>query len=173
VRLDALSVSLLALEERHEPLRTTFEDCDGVGLQVVQPFVPKPLKIVNILDDDPRSLEQALQQERSTPFNLETEPGWRTAVFKLGEEDYMLSIVIQHIISDSWSVGIIQRELAAFYAAAVEPQAASLDLAIEAMSKPQQLQPLLLCRLLLPQLLPPRARSSPSPDLSSRVVHRK
>jgi hypothetical protein len=30
--LDALSVALLALEERHEPLYTTFEYCDGIDL---------------------------------------------------------------------------------------------------------------------------------------------
>ncbi|PMB65591.1 Enniatin synthase [Beauveria bassiana] len=110
----------MALEERHESLRTTFTQHDGVGLQVVQPFEPKKVEIVDMAGATSDALQQALHREQTTPFNLETEPGWRTSILRLGEEDHVLSIVMHHIITDGWSIGIIQRELAMFYSAACQ-----------------------------------------------------
>ncbi|EFQ96644.1 hypothetical protein PTT_00122, partial [Pyrenophora teres f. teres 0-1] len=122
LRLDALGSALLTLEERHDSLRTTFEQRDQVDLQIVHPFVRKPLRIANIAAGDPGEFMRSLLQEQETPFDLETEPGWRTKVFHLGEEDHVLSIVVHHMIYDGWSISIIQRELATFYTAAVRNQ---------------------------------------------------
>jgi hypothetical protein len=44
LQIDALTTALHALEQRHETLRTTFEEHDGVGMQVVQPGHPKGLE---------------------------------------------------------------------------------------------------------------------------------
>ncbi|GKT95950.1 LOW QUALITY PROTEIN: AMP-binding enzyme [Colletotrichum tofieldiae] len=119
LNLEALSTALLALEERHEGLRTTFQQHDGVNVQVVQPFVPKQLRVVEIPGGSEEELMLALQKENSTPFDLETEPGWRPALFRLGEDYHVLSIVMHHIISDGWSLDILQREMATFYTAAL------------------------------------------------------
>ncbi|PMB65589.1 Nonribosomal peptide synthetase dtxS1 [Beauveria bassiana] len=120
LQINALHRALQALEERHESLRTTFTQHDGVGLQVVQPFEPKKLEIIDMAGATRDALQQALQMEQTTPLNLETEPGWRTSILRLGEEDHVLSIVMHHIITDGWSIGIIQRELAMFYSAACQ-----------------------------------------------------
>ncbi|KAJ2987577.1 hypothetical protein NUW58_g4428 [Xylaria curta] len=117
LHLDSLSAALLAIENRHETLRTTFAAKNGRDLQVVRPFQATKLRVVDIASGDESDLLQALKQEQSTPFDLETEPGWRVVVYRLNEEDHVLSIVMHHIISDGWSVGVLQRELQTFYTA--------------------------------------------------------
>jgi amino acid adenylation domain-containing protein len=119
LRLDALGAALLAVESRHETLRTTFLAQDGVNLQVVRPVQSRELEVVDMPPDDEKALTDALHRDRATPFHLVTEPGWRVKVYRIGDNDHVLSIVLHHIISDGWSNDIIRRELTAFYAAAV------------------------------------------------------
>ncbi|UPK92404.1 hypothetical protein LCI18_003339 [Fusarium solani-melongenae] len=125
LRLDALHIALQAIENRHEALRTTFMSRDNVDLQEVHPFVPQELKLVEL----PRgakgeeSLERALLRERTTPLDLSTETCWRVTVYRLGPDEdnhHVLSILMHHIISDGWSLNVLRRELAIFYAAAVK-----------------------------------------------------
>ncbi|KAL7780719.1 hypothetical protein CFE70_010745 [Pyrenophora teres f. teres 0-1] len=117
--LPALHSALLAVERRHETLRTTFATVDGASVQVVQPFQAKDLNIIDIIPGDEQGLTEAVQQEQGTVFNLRTQPGWRVTVYRVGEHDHVLSIVMHHIISDGWSVDVLMRELAGFYSASV------------------------------------------------------
>ncbi|MDI1486221.1 MAG: Non-ribosomal peptide synthetase [Ramalina farinacea] len=122
LRLDALNSALLALEIRHETLRTTFSTHGGVHMQEVQGVRVRDLNVIDISPEDKESLMLALSNDATTPFDLENEPGWRVSVYRLGKEDHILSIVMHHIISDGWSVDILRKELAAFYAAAIHDQ---------------------------------------------------
>ncbi|KAJ8123451.1 hypothetical protein ONZ43_g606 [Nemania bipapillata] len=119
LRIDALTTALLALEQRHETLRTTFEEQDGVGMQVVHTSCIKPLRVIDMSGDQNGDYLDSLHQEQNTPFNLASEAGWRVSLIRLGEDDHILSIVMHHIISDGWSVDILRRELSQFYTAAL------------------------------------------------------
>ncbi|KAI0472336.1 hypothetical protein F4859DRAFT_522260 [Xylaria cf. heliscus] len=119
LRIDALTTALLALEQRHETLRTTFEEQDGVGMQVVHASCIKELRVIDMSGDKNGGYLESLHQEQTTPFNLASEAGWRVSVIRLGEDDHILSIVMHHIISDGWSVDILRRELSQFYTAAL------------------------------------------------------
>ncbi|KAL7793616.1 hypothetical protein V8C37DRAFT_102345 [Trichoderma ceciliae] len=119
LHMDALTIALLALEQRHETLRTTFEEHDGVGVQVVHASLVKELRVIDVLDDQDGGYLGQLQQEQTTPFHLASEAGWRVSLIRLGEDDHILSIVMHHIISDGWSVDILRQELTQFYAAAL------------------------------------------------------
>ncbi|KAI0435294.1 hypothetical protein F5Y09DRAFT_336776 [Xylaria sp. FL1042] len=122
LHVDALTTALLALEQRHETLRTTFDEKDGVGMQVVHANCMKELRVINVSGDRNGGYLQSLQQEQTTPFNLASEAGWRVSLIRLGENDHILSIVMHHIISDGWSVDILRRELSQFYTAALRGQ---------------------------------------------------
>ncbi|BCS04213.1 non-ribosomal peptide synthetase [Aspergillus luchuensis] len=117
--LAALEVALNAVVERHETLRTTFEYQNGLGVQVVHSFEPKQLKIVDMTISNNQDICEALQREQRTAFNLKAEPGWRPLIYRLGTDDHALSIVMHHIISDGWSLDILQKELNVFYSAAI------------------------------------------------------
>ncbi|KAK1914119.1 hypothetical protein P3342_007365 [Pyrenophora teres f. teres] len=105
--LVALHSALLAVERRHETLRTTFAT---------------DLNIIDIVPGDEQGLTEAVHQDHSTPFDLRTEPGWRVTVYRMSNDDHVLSTVMHHIISDGWSVDVLMRELAAFYSASMRGQ---------------------------------------------------
>ncbi|KAL3952632.1 hypothetical protein ACCO45_012575 [Purpureocillium lilacinum] len=75
--LSALHTAVLALERRHETLRTTFVSIDGANLQRVHPFQPKDLKVIDVSSTDEEEAMGLLRADQETKFNLETEPGWR------------------------------------------------------------------------------------------------
>ncbi|OAA46747.1 Amino acid adenylation [Beauveria brongniartii RCEF 3172] len=118
LQLQALQTALLALERRHESLRTIFLSKDGVNLQKVMEFADNKQKLVPVVLDGADVLADALQKDQLTPFELQTEAGWRVHIYQLGKDDYALSIVLHHIICDGWSMDILWKELALFYTAA-------------------------------------------------------
>ncbi|KAK4182000.1 condensation domain-containing protein, partial [Podospora australis] len=119
LQLASLHQALLAVESRHEMLRTTFATHGDSNLQYVLPFRMKELHIVDVLPGDAHDLLSAVQRDQTTPFDLRNEPGWRVKVYRVSPDDHVLSIVMHHIVSDGWSVDILMRELAVFYSAAI------------------------------------------------------
>ncbi|MBE3049980.1 AMP-binding protein, partial [Candidatus Bathyarchaeota archaeon] len=117
--VDALAAALLALEKRHETLRTTFEERDGMGMQVIHESLTRELKVIDISAEHDVSYVELLRQGQTAPFDLSSEPGWRTSLLRLGDDDHILSIVIHHIVSDGWSLDVLRQDLGQFYAAAV------------------------------------------------------
>ncbi|KAK2922803.1 Polyketide synthase, phosphopantetheine-binding domain [Fusarium oxysporum f. sp. vasinfectum] len=122
LQLASLHAALLAVENRHESLRTTFATNGGVGVQIIQPFQGKGLNIIDMPLSGEDSLQKAVERDQRTPFNLLTEPGWRASVFRVDSDDHVLSIVMHHIVSDGWSVDVLMSELAKFYAASLRGQ---------------------------------------------------
>ncbi|PWY83572.1 non-ribosomal peptide synthetase [Aspergillus heteromorphus CBS 117.55] len=122
LRLDVLEAVFLAIEQRHETLRTTFEERNGVHLQIIHRFVPKKIRLLDIesvAGDREEILRDALRREQTTPFDLSSESGWRPAVIRMNNEDHIVSIVLHHIIADGWSLGILFREVTSLYSAGI------------------------------------------------------
>ncbi|WP_371657938.1 condensation domain-containing protein [Streptomyces sp. NBC_00280] len=99
--------ALTVLQERHEALRTRYEDLDSKKpTQIILP--PQPVVIAG----PPQETEpvQAADSLGREPFDLATEPPWRmTLVAKDGELRW-LAICLHHIATDGWSVNQLQRE---------------------------------------------------------------
>ena len=119
LQIDALATALLALERRHETLRTTFSSENGINLQSVKPFEQHDFEVIDVSPNKEDEFQERLKKRQMTPFELETEPGWRVCIFKLSPNRHVLSIVMHHIIADGWSIDILRTEIAAFYAAAL------------------------------------------------------
>ncbi|CAJ0555335.1 Ff.00g054000.m01.CDS01 [Fusarium sp. VM40] len=119
VDVDALTRALLALEQRHETLRTTFENQDGVGVQIIHDRLSKELQVIDALDGDEGGIK-TLYKVETTTFDITSEAGWSSTLIRLGKDDHILSIVMHHIISDGWSIDVLRRELIQLYAAALQ-----------------------------------------------------
>ncbi|KAJ2979685.1 hypothetical protein NQ176_g3099 [Zarea fungicola] len=121
LQLPALENAVFALTERHETLRTTFATHGNVHLQKILPYSPKKLSVFDLSSRDggSRSLEEALLKDHTTPFCLEREPGFRVTVYRCGNDDHVLSIILHNIIADGWSLGVLSRELSTCYSAAI------------------------------------------------------
>ena len=51
------------------------------------------------------------------PFNLTHGPLFRVTLLRLGEQEYVLLLIVHHIIADGWSLGVFFQELATLYTA--------------------------------------------------------
>src|SRR5439155_19385946 len=126
----ALTVALTGLVARHESLRTTFAEVDGVGVQVVHApgEVHLPVTDLSNLPEAERETElvRVVERESTTPFDLRTSPPLRVRLVRLADDGHVLTIVMHHIITDGWSVGVMVGELSALYGAAVRGEAVGL-----------------------------------------------
>ena len=135
--VDALTAALGDLVNRHEPLRTRFENRDGQPVQVIDPVGDLEVAIEDLAalhGESTAARAAALEiaaDEARRPFDLERGPLIRTRILRLGKTLHILLVSQHHIISDGWSVGILSRELAELYRARLEnrdPRLRTLEL---------------------------------------------
>jgi amino acid adenylation domain-containing protein len=120
--LEALERALSKLVERHEALRTVFETRGESSAQVIHPAAVS--LVVHDLSSLPAGARLnaamvALRGVADSPFELSKEPGFRTAIARLANDDHILLLLTHHIVSDAWSYGVIFRDLSALYDAEV------------------------------------------------------
>jgi len=119
--IPVLEDTIAEIVYRQESLRTTFDTENGDPVQVVNPEMEIPLKIVDICklpadDRDAESLRLANNEARS-PFDLKTGPLFRATLIKLSGNDFVMLITMHHIISDGWSISVFMREISVIYQA--------------------------------------------------------
>ncbi|MHA7629651.1 non-ribosomal peptide synthase/polyketide synthase [Corallococcus sp. M7] len=121
VDVESLRRAFEALVARHEALRTTFREHEGQALQSIHPSVAwtLPLHDVSALPVAQREAEarRLVTEDARHPFQLEDGPLLRTALVRLGADEHLLLVTMHHIVSDGWSMGVLVRELVAFYEA--------------------------------------------------------
>ena len=117
--VDILRESLNDLIRRQESLRTTFSTDNGSPVQVIAPSltIDLPVHDLSHLAAGAREIEvQGLSNlEAQRPFDLMRGPLLRANLIKLAGDNHTLLVIIHHIISDGWSMGIFYRELGVFY----------------------------------------------------------
>ena len=104
--LPALQRAWNGLVARHASLRTTFVEVDGVAAQRVAPPSPMPVG---------RHTPAELRQLLETPFDLCAGPLVRLSLCDEEGGTCTLVLVVHHLVADGWSLGILNRELAALY----------------------------------------------------------
>jgi amino acid adenylation domain-containing protein len=121
---------LTQIVARHEALRTTFAVVDSAPIQVIRDAAPVALARTDLsaLPEAERDadVQRLVALEAHRPFDLTRDTLLRAALIALGEADHVLVLTMHHIASDGWSIGVLQRELAALYAAACNGQLSPL-----------------------------------------------
>jgi len=115
--VDALTTALTGLVVRHESLRTTFDEVDGRGVQLVHPARPADLTLVDLAGEQDR-LDEVLAAECARPFDLRRGPLLRTTLVRLTPTEHVLVLALHHIVTDGWSTAVLTEDLAALYAGA-------------------------------------------------------
>nr|MBA3469705.1 sulfotransferase [Herpetosiphonaceae bacterium] len=123
LNLSAFERSISALMERHEILRTTFYDDEGVPRQQVDIAVASPFQWIDVsganteLDIARASVRTALYSDADASFDLSVAPLMRVRLYTITQHEHVLLLTLHHIISDGISLDILQKELADFYRA--------------------------------------------------------
>ncbi|HWF05357.1 MAG TPA: amino acid adenylation domain-containing protein, partial [Candidatus Angelobacter sp.] len=134
VRLGSLVGALSEIVRRHEVLRTRFEVIDGEARQVISPagkvlieplFEQRDLSALSA-DDRQAEVQRQVSKEAAVPFDLARGPLLRVKLFRLSATEHVLLVVMHHIVSDGWSMGVLVREFAALYQAFEAGQTPSL-----------------------------------------------
>ncbi|HEY0602095.1 MAG TPA: amino acid adenylation domain-containing protein, partial [Herpetosiphonaceae bacterium] len=119
--VSAVERSLNAIVQRHEALRTTIAPMNGNPVQVIHANLPIPLPIVDLRDLPAAEREaEALRLaavEGDQPFDLAQGSLLRARLLRLDDEQHIVLLTMHHIVSDGWSMGMLVRELVAFYTA--------------------------------------------------------
>jgi amino acid adenylation domain-containing protein/non-ribosomal peptide synthase protein (TIGR01720 family) len=127
---EQLKRSLQEIVRRHESLRTRFISADGGPQQVidVEPGIGLPVVDLSSLPANEREPEtrRLVQSALLEPFDLTTGPLLRVKLLRLEEQRHVLLLVMHHIISDGWSVGLLEHEVSALYGAFVAGQPSPL-----------------------------------------------
>jgi amino acid adenylation domain-containing protein len=117
---DALARSLAEIVDRHDVLRSGYEDDRGRPLQRIHSPAPCPLPVIDVCGIGDAQLEEArrlIAAEAERPFNLTTGPLLHASLLRFSEVDHVLTLVLHHIAADGWSLGVLSQELTALYAA--------------------------------------------------------
>ena len=113
-----LKAALDRIVERHEALRTTFTQVDGVAVQVFKTPTGGFGWVEHDLTQSPSSeLVRITEMEAGAPFDLAMGPLIRGRLLRLSNEVRVLLITMHHIVSDGWSMGVFINELSAIYQA--------------------------------------------------------
>ncbi|HYH80393.1 MAG TPA: amino acid adenylation domain-containing protein [Longimicrobium sp.] len=118
----ALERSVGELLRRHEALRTTFAVDPETGslVQRIGPVPGRALARVELGALDPGTREAEARRvvagAAGRSFDLARGPA-RMALLRLDEGEWVLLVVLHHIVTDGWSRMVMERELSALYAA--------------------------------------------------------
>ncbi|WP_206686054.1 non-ribosomal peptide synthetase [Kribbella qitaiheensis] len=119
--VDAFAGAMSALVARHESLRTTFDESDGTGVQVVHPpaEVPVPVTDLTALSEQDRAgeLDRILAEESGRGFDLRRGPLLRARLVRLAVDEHALVVMMHHIVTDGWSNVVMLGDLSALYEA--------------------------------------------------------
>ncbi|HYG61701.1 MAG TPA: amino acid adenylation domain-containing protein, partial [Thermoanaerobaculia bacterium] len=115
----ALRWAMDEIVRRHETLRTTFEEIDGLPMQRIASTGALDLPLVDLaaLRGEVAEVRRLASGLALRPFDLARGPLFRGLLVRLGEGDHAVLLALHHVISDGWSIGVFLRELSALYTA--------------------------------------------------------
>lgn len=117
LNIEALEFALNSLLKKHDILRTRYTQRNGTYFQCVDPFIASRLPIhelrsfENPLEELPALLRSAVDYA----FDLSAEWPIKSSLFRLAENDFVLSINVHHIAVDGWSAKRVIEEIRAGY----------------------------------------------------------
>jgi acyl carrier protein len=109
-----MAAALRMIVQRHEALRTTFQQVDGAPQQVVTPAPRIDFKVADLPEG--HRLADLISGEVQRPFKPGLDLPMRVHVWRLSAETSAVLFIFNHMCVDGWSVDIIVREFCAAYA---------------------------------------------------------
>lgn len=121
--------ALQAVVARHEILRATVSP-NGETL-IIHKNMSWNTAVADLssVQDQQAALQAFVSEEMQHEFDFENGPLFRFFIHKLSENNYYFSLVVHHIITDGWSLGVILEDLSKYYNAKVAGQTALLEAA--------------------------------------------
>ncbi|MBQ4803346.1 amino acid adenylation domain-containing protein [Aquimarina sp. MMG015] len=112
-----------ATVDRHEILRTVFVEENNVLYQKVLDrkdlnFRVDYQDLVNV-NKTQKAVKEYISEDSFIAFDLEQGPLMRVTLFKVSQSKWVLYFNMHHIISDGWSMHILEKDIKSYYSAFV------------------------------------------------------
>jgi len=124
VRADIAEECVRAMVLRHEALRTTFRMVDGALSQIISEGPIYSFTVSDLRDvaqgERPGLAEELIHEHSRIQIDLASGPQFFAHLIHVTDQDHFLAFTVHHIACDGWSNGILIRDFADLYAAAVE-----------------------------------------------------
>ncbi|WP_317208135.1 non-ribosomal peptide synthetase [Tenacibaculum ovolyticum] len=116
----AINKAFTCIFNKHEILRTTFNEVKGEPKQFITPIneFKKPITFEDLKIEE-AAIKKFIDNLSNLPFNLSEGPLISVKVYKKNETEHILFLNLHHIISDGWSATILLNELCEYYNAIV------------------------------------------------------
>ncbi|MCY9373994.1 amino acid adenylation domain-containing protein [Bacillus sp. T17B1] len=111
-----LQAALYDLVCRHESLRTIFPESQGTSYQHILDAV-QARPVLHVTEIAEKELSERFAEAVRYSFDLAAEPAFRAELFVIGPDEYVLLLLVHHIVGDGWSLTPLTRDLGAAYAA--------------------------------------------------------
>ncbi|WP_446745078.1 condensation domain-containing protein [Silvibacterium acidisoli] len=123
VRDDLVEICARELVVRHEALRTNFQMVDGVLSQVIseEPRFGFSISDLRVLPEASRAnrAEELIHEHSRVRFDLANGALFHVHLIHVTDTDHFLALTMHHIVCDGWSNGILIRDFALYYEAAL------------------------------------------------------
>ena len=118
----ALEYAIAEVVRRHESLRTALLAVDGAPVCRVAEGVPLALERFDVSTFEPAAQDEAIRAWlvafARRPFDMATPPLLRAALIHVAPAHHVFTFVVDHLVADGVSVGILLREIEVIYRAA-------------------------------------------------------
>ncbi|MFU2202075.1 non-ribosomal peptide synthetase DhbF [Bacillus subtilis] len=111
-----LKAALYDLVRRHESLRTIFPESQGTSYQHILD-ADRACPELHVTEIAEKELSDRLAEAVRYSFDLAAEPAFRAELFVIGPDEYVLLLLVHHIVGDGWSLTLLTRDLGTAYAA--------------------------------------------------------
>ncbi|AQA26187.1 D-alanine--poly(phosphoribitol) ligase, subunit 1 [Rhodococcus sp. MTM3W5.2] len=112
----ALGAAVRDVLERHESLRTRYPDSGSGPHQEILPAASIDLDLTPVPETEQRVLHRILELA-SEGFDVAVEAPLRAALFVVGPDEHVLTVVVHHIAADGFSLAPLVRDVMVAYAA--------------------------------------------------------
>jgi amino acid adenylation domain-containing protein len=111
VDIGLLVAAITDVVERHEILRTTFPESNGVAVHRISSLQTSGFEVARIAVGE-SDINDRVTEFISRPFDVRTELPIRVAVFELAVDDVVIALAVSHISADDATMRILTAELA-------------------------------------------------------------
>jgi amino acid adenylation domain-containing protein len=115
LNISAMEKAISHLVKRHESLRSNFINKEGKAYLKINPDNQGCLEIIDGKNKSASEREEIVNVKRSKILDLEKDKLIQFTLIQISATENILVILIHHIISDGWSMGILEQELSILY----------------------------------------------------------
>ena len=123
LNVDSLKAAFTELVKRHEILRAQIVPGETEVTQVIIEDRKLDLEVVNIGEisatDRESEAQQLVEEMVNQPCDMTVDPLFAARLVRIGDEDHVLIVTVDHIIADALSVGILLRDVWTIYLRAI------------------------------------------------------